>query len=220
MVLHAADDVSISSLIQINAAVSIHQWISIQSPAVEELIPLRGAEHPHHPTGGADDWHFHWANRSWREGHITVTWQTQENLVTITGVCSVFTVCYRNKNLHRDSTDSFAWEWDLWRTWDCNESDERVSVPSTITWRSLDVSVPDSVHKWSVRVNIVSRELKWSCLKHETPGLKMSPTPALVSGIQNPYQLPSISQETDRGMKVYKGRDNMMVKISSFLKYS
>ncbi len=66
-----------------------------------------------------------------------------------------------------------------------------------------------------MRVNIVSRELK-----HETPGLKMSPTPALVSGIQNPYQLPSISQETDRGMKVYKGRDNMMVKISSFLKYS
>ncbi len=67
VVLHAADDVSISSLIQINAdvsissliqinaAVSIHQWISIQSPAVEELISIRGAEHPHHPTGGADD---------------------------------------------------------------------------------------------------------------------------------------------------------------------
>ncbi len=55
VVLHAADDVSISSLIQINAAVTIHQWISIQSPAVEELISIRGAEHPHHPTGGADD---------------------------------------------------------------------------------------------------------------------------------------------------------------------
>jgi len=27
--------------------------------------------------------------------------------------------------------------------------------------------------------NIVSRELKWAGLRHETPGLKMSPNPAL-----------------------------------------
>lgn len=73
VVLHTAADVSISSLIQIKAGVSIHQWTSIQTPAVEDLLALRGAGRPLHSTGGAADGHFHRANRSWREGHVTVT---------------------------------------------------------------------------------------------------------------------------------------------------
>ncbi len=45
-----------------------------------------------------------------------------------------------NKKLHRDSSD-FR-EWDVWRTEYCIESEERVSVPSTFTWRFVDVSEP------------------------------------------------------------------------------
>ena len=46
VVLHTTDDdVSMSCVIQLNAGVSIHQWISIQSPAVDELIPVRRAGH-------------------------------------------------------------------------------------------------------------------------------------------------------------------------------
>ncbi len=72
VVLHTAADVSIRYIIQINAGVSIHPWTSIQSPAVEDLISVRGAGRPRRPAGGAADWHVHWANRSWREEHVTV----------------------------------------------------------------------------------------------------------------------------------------------------